>query len=183
MPTPKKIEDEPKIQAEDVAEAVAETAVEAAQKAVDPIPKLVPRDTRLPSARPVVSASHKRRHLFVELPAGTQPEELMDPRYWTHHAREFTPMDRVEVFCEDGLWEAEFRVLFVGTQEVRMTPITITRHDAVEGATGPYVVEWISTSKRWGIRRSDNNEVVKDGFFSQSAAHAFASQRLAEMRS
>ena len=146
--------------------------------------KLVPRDTRLPSNRALVSAAHKRRLLYVELPAGTQPEELLNPRYWTHHVRTLQPMDRIEVFCEDGTWEGEFRVMFVGTTEVKVSPLSIVHHDqpAVAAEDSPYIVKWVSAARKWGVFRRDNGALIKDNLFPPSAAHAYLQTHLAEMR-
>ena len=41
------------------------------------------------------------RPVFCVSPtAGTKPEDLLKPEYWTHVARQFKPGSRIEALCE-----------------------------------------------------------------------------------
>jgi hypothetical protein len=76
------------------------------------IPKLMPGRMK--------NAEADRQCLHVDVPAGTDLETVMEPLWWGNYARAARPKDIIEVFCDDGTWEARFRVLFVSNQEIRL---------------------------------------------------------------
>lgn len=143
-----------------------------------------PQEARLRMGR-VKASTHARRHLFADITAGTEPATLLDPGYWAHYAREMRPLDLIECLCEDGSWEGLFRVMFVSTAEVRLSPIYIARHTDGAGRVESDIWEvvWVSPSVKYAVRRKDTGTTIKDHLFPESAAYNYLRQHLAEMRS
>ena len=50
----------------------------------------------------------------INIPAGTTPEELLEPTFWSHVAAKLRAGDRIEVVTGDAAWFAELRVMEVG---------------------------------------------------------------------
>lgn len=126
---------------------------------------------------------HKRAELFADIPAGTAPEALLNPDYWQHLAAQLRPLDLIEAFCEDGSWEGLYRVMFVSSAEVVLSPVRITRH----GQPGQiddhetFEIKWISPSKKFGVVHRGNGSVVKDGLYPKSQAYSYLQKHLMDL--
>ena len=145
-----------------------------------------PRPFNFPAPPPrlqfgrLVGASHKWRTLAADIPAGTDIEQMLVPEYWAHHVDAIEPNDIVVCVCEDGTWEAWYRVTSKFTSEVHLSPIMMAYHET--GAEAPisdmYEVRWISGPKRWGVIRSSDKTLIKDELQTQSQAHAWLRSHL-----
>ena len=133
----------------------------------------------------VNEVGHKRRALFADIPAGTNIEALMEPSYWAHHARDIRPLDLIEAFCEDGSWEALFRVMFVSNAEVRLSPIYEVRHEkenrvSPDGAS--HVVMWKGPAMKFAVIQTDTKAIIKSGFYPRSEAEDFLANHLKDLK-
>lgn len=118
-------------------------------------------------------APHARREMFAEVPSGTNPEDLLNPAYWAHYAADLRTMDIIEVFCEDGLWEASYRVMFSGEGQVRLSQRLLVSHDQlntdeIEELSDKYFVKFRGPAVRWSVLRKSSDgspdEVIRDRF-------------------
>lgn len=126
-------------------------------------------------------AGSRRNPWFVELPAGTTPEQIMVPGYWAHYVHKLAPLDLIEVFCEDGSWEWLYRVMFVGGGEVRLSPVgAITRHDRAdeEPDSDLYDVKWISPVNKYGVVNKATGAVIKDRLYPKAQAIGYLREHL-----
>ena len=125
------------------------------------------------------------RHHFADIPTGTDPAMLLEPDYWEHLSRVIRPLDKIEAFCEDGTWEAMFRVMFVGRAEIRLSPIYEVHHDQTKAgdlSSDLHEVRWISPSKKWGVVRRDTGAVIRDELYPKSQAVAFLQHHLSKLK-
>ena len=132
-------------------------------------------------------ATGARQHLFIDLPAGTEPNDLLDPGYWAHYSQGVRPSDLLEVFCEDGSWEGLYRVMFVSSAEVKIVPIYVSQHgDAgAEGASDSsdtHHVVWKGPTRKYAVARKDSGEVIKDALYPKSEAFQYMHHHLASLR-
>ena len=117
------------------------------------------------------------------VPAGTKPSDLLHPTYFKHYLREWKPHDKPEAFCEDGTWEATYRVLYIGDSkhEAHLSMIYEVWHDtSIEEslATDTHEVKWISPTKKFAVIRIDSGAVVQDGFYPKDHAVAYMHRHL-----
>jgi hypothetical protein len=68
-------------------------------------------------------AEFMRATWFATVPHGTQPEALLDPTFWAHHAVRLQPRARVEVWAADGSWMAECVVLDCSRTWAKVVPV------------------------------------------------------------
>ncbi len=175
----------------------------------DPLPDTPPPQMRIPPAPPrvvqgpvqprpfnfpappprlqfgrLIGTSHKWRTLAADIPAGTEPEQMLEPDYWSHHEKDIEPNDVIIAVCEDGLWEGWFRVVAKFTAEVQLSPILIARHEsaAVEPISDVYEVAFISAPMKYGVRRAADGAIVKDHLPTQSAAYQWLRNHLANLK-
>jgi hypothetical protein len=89
-------------------------------------------------------------------------------------------MDLVEAFCEDGSWEASYRVMFVSRTDMKLSRRWYIEHDpgSSESVSQEFEVAWISPVTKFAVRRIDDHTVVKDGFWPESEAHLFLRNHL-----
>lgn len=122
---------------------------------------------------------------FADVPSGTTPEKMLDPDYWANFVvAELRPRDEILCFCEDGTWEASYRVMFVGKAEASLSLIRLTYHDetAAQVESDTYAVIWRGPTARWSVVLKGTGEVVKDRLYPESAAHAYLRDHLSRMK-
>ena len=124
------------------------------------------------------------REWFADIPAGVAIEAVSQPDYWAHHVKSIRPLDTIECFCEDGLWEAKFRVMFVGANEVKLSSLYIVEHEepATASLSEDYDVKWLSPSAKYAVINAKNGAIIKDKLYPRSEAAAFLKQHLGKMR-
>ena len=135
--------------------------------------------------RPQASRLKERQYAynewFAELPPGATIEQVMEPDYWAHLAMLIRPLDTMEVFSEDGTWEALFRVMFVGPNEVKLSTLRVVEHEKVVGTASlsdVYDIIYKSAITKWAVVNKQNGMIIKDKFFPRSEAVAFLRKHL-----
>jgi len=129
----------------------------------------------------IKAAAQVRRKFYVDLPAGTKPEDVMGPDFFVHYTRDMQPLDLLEMMTEDGAWEGLFRVMFVSKVDVKLSKIYLVKHDDAkpeEVETDVYAVRWRGPAAKHGVIRKDTGEVVKDRFGTKEEAMSFLSEHL-----
>jgi len=120
------------------------------------------------------------RQLSADIPTGTDPELLMEPSYWAHHAKTMQPMDMIIAFWEDGSHERWLRVMYVGRNEVHMSLVFEVSHAPVEEpeVESEYEVAWISPPVKFAVRRKDDHTIIMDHLYPRDAAVKYLNDHL-----
>lgn len=126
----------------------------------------------------ILPESSVTRRLHVTVPSGTDPDTVMEPSYWMHHARMLQPMDILVVFCEDGTWENELRVQFVSRDGVKVSPrwqkpAEHGEYAPDEAETSVHTVKWRGPKAKWGVMRLADGAIVRDGFYPKDQAISY----------
>jgi len=125
-------------------------------------------------------SGHKWNRYDVTIPAETNPEDLLDPHYWRHYGALLKPSDILECFCDDGSWEASYRVMFVSRAEVKLSLRgEVVRHDKTpDEESDTHEIKWGGPAVKFRIQRKDTGEVIRDGLYPKSEAYNFMRQHL-----
>lgn len=117
-------------------------------------------------------ASYKRNLWNVIIPHDVPFEDVENPSYWAHVAQKLRPMDRIEVFREDGTEWAE--LLVVMTDRVSAKVVVLNRvaleRAAVEDSDPQYRIEWAGPHHKFRVVRVSDKEVIQSGFDSRDLA-------------
>ena len=116
--------------------------------------------------------------------AGTSPEHLLDPKYWTHVARRMRLGDKIEVIASDSSWYAEVRVMEVGKSEAygarvafTLEPVRLENANALPALNDYEARQYGST---WQVFKNGSTDPVKTDLPDRIAANKWiASQRRA----
>lgn len=105
---------------------------------------------------------------------GTPPDELSNPEYWRHVAKDFRPCDELVIWCEDMSWRAEAVILSAGPVSAR---VAVTKLDNFDDAKASIVsdgvsVEWAGPHHKFRV--THKGEVIQAGFDTRSAAEESA---------
>ncbi len=125
-----------------------------------------------------ISASY--RPLFADIPSGVAFETTLNPDFWAHHIREIRPLDTIEMFCEDGTWEAKCRVMSVGQAEVHLSKISYVEHADIKGEalSETFVLAFKGPVLKWCVVRSDDGTIIAEKFFPKSEAQTYLANHL-----
>lgn len=104
---------------------------------------------------------------------GVTLEDIQQPAYWSHVARQLSPGSKIEVMAQDGSYYALLLVVTKGRAEVAVEVLFAKELDgmAVEEDDPAYIVEWKAPALKWCVIRTADNEIVADKFPHKS--HAF----------
>ena len=94
-------------------------------------------------------------------------------------------MDLIEAFCEDGSWEAMFRVMFVGANEIRLSTLSIVEHEDpadVAPLSEDYDVTWKGPVAKYAVVNKQNGMIIKDRLYPKSEAVAFLKNHMGRMK-
>lgn len=123
-------------------------------------------------------AEYKRNTWCVYPENGVTFEEVMNPDFWSHVAKQMKPGDRVEVWAEDGTWWAELLVRDTRALAVLMGVISKidfkSAREPKKNAKPPYYVDWKGPHRKFAVVRDADNEVIKDGFAVKDDAELYA---------
>jgi hypothetical protein len=103
------------------------------------------------------------RHIWLATPeAGTKPEDLVKPEYWTHVLKKLQKGDFIEVTAAEGDWLAKLYIRAVTTAGVvvHMFPVEYIGKPAAK-ISDDYLVQLAGKHKWRVIRNSDKVEMVK----------------------
>lgn len=123
----------------------------------------------------LVSAEHKRTEYYADIPAGCYLKDVMKPEFWKHYVSNMKPGDIVECMCEDGLWEASLRVMFISETGIEMAERWSQIYTATErkSESPTHEIKWISPTKKWGVIHKESKTVVKDELYPKAQAQKF----------
>lgn len=120
-------------------------------------------------------AEQVHRHWFADIPAGVTVDAVENPGYWLHHTRAgISALDTLTAFCEDATWEATYRVMYVGSAEIKLSRISYTAHaeGVEEPASDSHKVKWKGPVNKWSVMKKtgDDEEYIAKGFTEKSQA-------------
>ncbi len=128
-----------------------------------------------------------RNEWQVDVPAGTEPESLLEPGYWKHIATRFKKGDDIVAVCVDRTWRATYEIRDIGPHYM---VLAIVKH-GVDGVCryggaqvtqeGNLQVSWIAPGSKWGVRRSSDNEIIRSKFETRESAEAWLAGHLRDM--
>lgn len=101
-------------------------------------------------------------------------EDLRDPKFWCHVAKQFQPYTRIEVVTDDGQYFCELIVLSSGNnwakvQELRYIELGSKVAD-VDESRSEYEVAWKGPVRKHAIIRKADGEIIKEGFVQKDEA-------------
>lgn len=137
--------------------------------------KITSRNYRIKESQ-FMPAETRRVVYFAAPEAGTHPDALLDPAYWTHVARKLRPLYRIEAVCEDGSWVQELIVLHVRDNEARVARLSKVHLDVVDPdkmESDVYEVKWSGPVDKFRVMRKKDGAIIKGGFSTKVDAVAF----------
>lgn len=120
-------------------------------------------------------AEHQRNIWHCDVEIGTLPEDLLNPGYWAHNARELRVLDRIEAHAEDGSWYVELLVQDCGQNYAKVAMLRKVEMQSVtpEGSSAllaGHVVSWGGKHAQFRVIREVDRKVLKDGFKTKAEA-------------
>ena len=113
------------------------------------------------------------RNIFVATPeAGTTLEDVQDPAFWTHVAKQLRISDRIEVIPEDSAFFAE---LYVQNVRLNTVNVKLLRHNIFAEAEDEakdelHDIKWRGPLAKFRVTRKKDNATLKEGFESKADA-------------
>lgn len=99
---------------------------------------------------------------------GLNIEDMVKPDYWSHVAKQLRIGHRIEVMAADGAYWAMLIVRAVGRTEAVVQALQHVElgspAEKIKGDDNPYEVKWRGPTKKFGVVRKSDNEVVRDEF-------------------
>ena len=138
-------------------------------------PTAIPEKKREVSAIPqsMGLAEAKRRDFVVDVPEEHRREDLLDPSYWAHVARELAPFDRIEARAETSEWFSELVVVSAGRNYAVVREIShfdMTGQSEPTSAVEPkHTVSWKGPKKFCVVRLSDR-AIISEGHTTRNEA-------------
>lgn len=120
-------------------------------------------------------AEHQRNIWHIDVEIGTLPEDLLNPAYWAHVAREFRVLDRIEAHAEEGSWYAELLVQDCGQNYAKVAMLrkvelqSVIPESSSALLTG-HSVSWGGKHSQFRVIREVDRKVLKDGFKTKADA-------------
>lgn len=133
----------------------------------------------------ITEAVHQRNHWFADIPAGVSMETVMRTDYLAHHAQFLKPLDKIEAFCEDGSWEAMFRVMFVSVAEVKLSTIYSKQHDlgdAEQVQSDLHEIKWKGPAMKFAVVHKATGEVIQDHLYPKAEAMNYLRKHLTDLK-
>lgn len=99
-------------------------------------------------------------------PAGTTREDVLDPVFWAHVAKNLRPMSEIRIMPKDGAWYGVYLCLYADRTQAKIVELSYHPMSSIkeEVTASGYEVKWISPPVKWGVIRLADKENVKDGF-------------------
>lgn len=116
--------------------------------------------------------------------AGTTPQDLLEPAYWSHVSMKMRPRARVEAWADDGTWMAELVVLDCGRNWARMHLLGVhhlTTGDVAASqadAMSPYEVTYRGPHAKWSVVRKADRSVMHEGAETMMGATEWLQERM-----
>ena len=125
----------------------------------------------------------KRTVWVVTAHENTEPEDLLNPEYWSHNAERLRPFAKIEARADDGSWYAEYLVLESSRRWARLH--LLCKHNLStpdvslsQAKFGEYLVEFRGPERQWSVVSKATKEVMREGEQTEAAAYRWLSERI-----
>lgn len=122
-------------------------------------------------------AMDKRNDWVIDAEASVQPEDLLEPAYWSHMAPSFSAFDTIEVRAEDGRWIVKLRVLFAERNyaKVKMEgqPFFVEENAASDQSAAKHFVDFKGPHHKYVVIRRSDSALIKSGCKTREEATAW----------
>ena len=105
-------------------------------------------------------AVHGARQYMLKAPQGVDPDDVLDPMFWTHVAGQLQEFDRIEVIANDKSWWGMFMVEWVSPRQAGLMQLALA-HRANKKPTLVAEVKFAGV-RRWRIVRTADNAVLEE---------------------
>lgn len=119
-------------------------------------------------------AESMRHDYVVNAPVGVTLEQVMDPSYWAHVAKEMVPFDHVQVRAEDGSWVAYLVVVSAERNYAIMHLDRVLKLDQtpdVPVESAKHKVEWKGPHHKFCVIRIADSAMLQSQFKTKGEAN------------
>lgn len=118
-------------------------------------------------------AEQVRNAWVVNAEEGTTIQDVLEPSYWAHVARELKPYDHIEVRLETGDWIAQLLVISQGLNWAKVH--MLQKHDLAMSQEAPpssqkHEVKWRGPQHKWCVMRLIDNQALQTGMEKDEAS-------------
>lgn len=118
-------------------------------------------------------AEHVRNTWVVNAEEGTTIQDVLEPSYWAHVARELKPYDHIEVRLETGDWIAQMLVISQGLNWAKVH--LLQQHNLSMSQEAPpssqkHEVKWRGPQHKWCVMRLIDNQALQTGMEKDEAS-------------
>lgn len=125
-------------------------------------------------------ADHKRAIWQAFASPEVTAKDLLNPYCWAHVARKLEPFSRIEVLAEDGSWWAEYMILKVGPNWVKVALLRDAdfREVARDAPEEDELDVNFIPARKWRVLRKKDGAVLMEGLATKDEAIAWKAQHL-----
>lgn len=105
--------------------------------------------------------------------SGVTIKDVLKPDYWTHVAPSLRTGHRIEILSADASWWAMLIVRATGRHEAivqALQHVELGASETIKSQGVGYEVKWLGGSKKHGVIRTSDDEIIKDEFAVKEAA-------------
>lgn len=112
--------------------------------------------------------------------AGTTREDVLDPIFWAHVAKNLRPMTEIRIMPKDGSWYGVYLCIYADRTQAKVVELSFHKMSEVveEAVPTGYEVKWRGPVAKWGVVRLADKESVQDGFPAKEEAQKWLSNYL-----
>lgn len=158
-------------------------------KPLPPIKRPVELKPKLKQLHPqrFVFAKHQRNIWDAQPEADVTVEDLKNPGYWAHIAKDLRQGDRIEVLADDGSYFAELLVQDVGAGYakvflLRSIDLVSVEPGSENPATSEFEVKWSGRHTKFRVIRKSDGKVLQENLVDKSAGNTWIANHMKAMR-
>lgn len=114
----------------------------------------------------------------IEVESGTTIENILNPIFWTHVAKNLCLLDEIKILTEDRTFYARVLVTGVDKQSARVFVLEykdLTEAEAFQPSEGlakesDYLIEYAGKTAKWRVVRLADRKTIKSGMESREEA-------------
>jgi hypothetical protein len=122
-------------------------------------------------------AAHTMATMVAKVEAGTPPDALLDPAYWTHVAsRHLRPLYEIIAYSDDGAWRQHLVVLYVGENRATVSRLSLHNLDQIAPEaleSDAFEVKFSGPVDLHRVIRKSDGAVMGKGFRTKAEAATF----------
>ena len=127
-------------------------------------------------------SSHASRVYRHTAEHSEKPEDVSNPAYFAHVAKQLSFGDKIEVMAEDGSWYREVVVRATGLNEVitgLLSHVDFSGPAETESPDMPYEIKYRGPHRRYSIIRKSDGEAIRDDLQTKEAAGQWLKNHMA----